>query len=176
MAAAEAAATKVAVLEAELRTARSFADPELFNKLQIAQQQRAALAQENRELQAQVAGLENTVAAIKRAAADRVAHANESTQRQLREKQDALDEETRRVVDLRVQCLELSRTARVDKVEALRLGEQVRQLKSALEQKQQQAQQLQRLLAEVLNPTGRLVQSLKRKQEQLCDRLEEVGR
>jgi hypothetical protein len=169
---------RIAALEAELRKAQSFADPDLFNQLQLANKQRASLAAECSELRERVAETEELMQKTRRSAAANATEAAESSAKQIESLKAALGKARNKAVMEQGKRLALAQSSRAEQLAVMRLREQVARLEATDAAKQARLDQLQRLLTDVFAPTDRLMQSMesvRQKQMQLQERLQLVG-
>ena len=169
---------RIAALEAELRKAQSFADPDLFNNLQLANKQRVSLAEDCNELRERTAELGEALQKARRDAAAAAAEAAERSVRKIESLTAALDKARSEAVIEQGQRLALAQASRAEQLAVLRLREQVARLEAADTAKQARVEQMQALLTDVFAPTDRLMQSMecvRHKQMQLQERLQLVG-
>ena len=165
---------KIAALEAELRRAKSFADPELFDKLQVSIKQREVLQEEKQELQESLAELEAKLADSNEAAQSQIA----LLQRQIANAEAVGKASADEALAFKVQRLGVSRNQRTAQLEVMRLQRELSTLRAERLADKARSEQLHALLADVFQPTNSLLKAfaaVQRQGKDLRRRVEEVG-
>ena len=161
-------------LEAELRRAKSFADPELFDKLQLSIQQREVLQQEKDELQDSLAEMEAKLADSNEAAQSKIA----TLQARVADAEAVGRAAAAEALACKVQRLEVSREQRSAQLEVMRLQSELSELRAERLADKARSEQLHALLADVFQPTNSLLKAfaaVQRQGKDLRRRVEEVG-